>query len=399
MAAVSDPKRESMERVIEVSRRLLDLERRPVPRDQHPKQHGCVRARFVIRRGLDAELRKGLFAEEKAYDAWVRFSNGSQRDDTRPDVHGMAVKLMDVRGPKAVRVFEGEPDGLTQDFVMVDHPTFFVKDAHDYALFSETLLKARGKAPSTIRSLLSPLLPDRASALATMILLYFFPWRLRALRDLRAFTSKRIANPLRNRYFSTTAYRFDDRYMKFSVVPAVFPEGPVALKKKTVREVDQLSYEELDGLLEQARPYRGKFEPEGGDGGLRSEDYLQIAMAESLAREGAAFLFQVQCAADTPRTPMDDPRVEWPERDAPFHTVATLWIPPQVFRTDRRNAFGENLSMSPWHALAAHAPVGEINEIRRLVYERLSDDRHRANGLARGEPRVGDDPDDTKPEG
>ena len=93
MADVSDPRRESMERVIEVSRRLLELERRPVPRDQHPKQHGCVRAKFVIRRGLEENLRKGLFEEERAYDAWIRFSNGAQRDDTRPDVHGMAVKL------------------------------------------------------------------------------------------------------------------------------------------------------------------------------------------------------------------------------------------------------------------------------------------------------------------
>src|SRR5262249_58404091 len=118
-----------------------------------------------------------------------------------------------------------------------------------------------------------------------------------------------------NRYWSTTAYRFDDVYMKFSAVPAVLPDGLEALKKKSIREVDPLSYQELDGFLGQARSYRGKFEPEAGDGVLRSEDYLQLAMAESLAREGAAFLFQVQCAADTPRTPMDDPRVEWTEGD------------------------------------------------------------------------------------
>src|SRR5262245_42329472 len=129
MATMNDQDREAMDRVVEISRRLLDLERRPVPRDQHPKQHGCVHAKFVIRPGLDGNLREGLFKEEKVYDAWVRFSNGAQRDDTRPDVHGMAIKLMDVHGPKAVRISEGEPDQLTQDFVMVDHPTFFLKDA------------------------------------------------------------------------------------------------------------------------------------------------------------------------------------------------------------------------------------------------------------------------------
>src|SRR4051794_20177017 len=144
MATMNDQDREAMDRVVEISRKLLELERRPVPRDQHPKQHGCVHAKFVIRQGLDQDLRKGLFKDEKVYDAWIRFSNGAQRDDTRADVHGMAVKLVGVDGPKAVRISEGEPDQLTEDFVMVDNPTFFIKDAVEYALFSETVLKARG---------------------------------------------------------------------------------------------------------------------------------------------------------------------------------------------------------------------------------------------------------------
>lgn len=398
MASMNDQDREAMERVVAISRKLLDLGRRPVPRDQHPKQHGCVRAKFVIRQGLEPDLRKGLFKEEKVYDAWVRFSNGAQRDDTRADVHGMAIKLMEVHGPKAVRVVQGEPDQLTQDFVMVDHPTFFIKDAYEYALFSETVLKARGKVPSVLRDLLSHLLPERPCALATMILLYFFPFRLGTLRSLMAFTSKRIANPLRNRYWSTTAYRFDDRYMKFSAVPATLPQNPGALSRKTARELDEVPYPELAGFLKDARPDRPQPAPAAKGSRRPSPDYLQEAMAASLAEEGSVFLFQVQSGADSSSTPIDDPRVEWSESVAKFQTVAHLWIPPQVFRTDRRMAFGENLSMTPWHALAAHAPVGEINEIRRLVYERLSDDRHLANGLTRAEPRAGDDPDSTKPE-
>ena len=78
MASVNTENRTSMERVVEVSRRLLDLERRPVPRDQHPKQHGCVRAKFVINEGLADSLKEGLFNQEgKVYDAWIRFSNGA----------------------------------------------------------------------------------------------------------------------------------------------------------------------------------------------------------------------------------------------------------------------------------------------------------------------------------
>src|SRR5271166_4996452 len=94
--------RAAINEVVDASRRLLDTDERPVHSDQHPKQHGCVRARFVVAKGLADELRHGLFAQERAYDAWIRFSNGSQRDDRKPDAHGMAIKLMDVAGPKVL---------------------------------------------------------------------------------------------------------------------------------------------------------------------------------------------------------------------------------------------------------------------------------------------------------
>ena len=35
--------RDAINQVVEASRKLLDTNRRPVPRDQHPKQHGCLR--------------------------------------------------------------------------------------------------------------------------------------------------------------------------------------------------------------------------------------------------------------------------------------------------------------------------------------------------------------------
>ena len=64
--------------------------------------------------------------------------------------------------------------------------------------------------------------------------------------------------------------------------------------------------------------------------------------------------------------------VEWPEDAAPFQTVARIWIPRQTFDTPGRMAFGENLSFTPWHAIAAHEPLGEINRVRKEVYSRLA---------------------------
>ncbi|MBV8382842.1 MAG: hypothetical protein JOZ63_09550 [Planctomycetaceae bacterium] len=159
MVTTDDRKRDAFDRVAAASLKLLDLDRRPVPRDQHPKHHGCVRAKFVIAEGLEPPYRKGLFQHERVYDAWIRFSNGRQRDDRKGDVHGMAVKVMGVEGPKAL---PDAPDGLTQDFVMVDHPVFFLRGVEDYADFSDAVLAARGKRSSAVRNLLSWVLPVRA---------------------------------------------------------------------------------------------------------------------------------------------------------------------------------------------------------------------------------------------
>src|SRR5262249_40912959 len=60
----------------------------------------------------------------------------------------------------------------------------------------------------------------------------------------------------------------------------------------------------------------------------------------------------------------------------------------------------ENLSFTPWHAITAHEPLGEINLVRKEVYTQLSDLRHRMNGVEPREPSPSDpDPTDLPPQG
>src|SRR2546429_500867 len=84
---------------------------------QHPKQHGCVKARFEVLADIPDRLKVGLFAKPATYDAYVRFSNGKQSDDTKRDVHGMAIKLTGIPGRK---VLETDPDATTHDFILAD---------------------------------------------------------------------------------------------------------------------------------------------------------------------------------------------------------------------------------------------------------------------------------------
>ena len=70
--------------------------------------------------GLPADLAVGLFAEARAYDAWVRFSNASPtpRSDKIGDARGMAIKIVGVAASRSG----------TQDFLMIDFPRFLVRD-------------------------------------------------------------------------------------------------------------------------------------------------------------------------------------------------------------------------------------------------------------------------------
>lgn len=289
----------------------------PACRDAHPKAHGCVRAEFRVRDDLPAALRVGLFATPATYQAWIRFSNGSgtaQRNSIG-DGRGMAIKLMGVtRSPST-----------TQDFVMINHPAFFVRNAADYVELQTGSSPVRFFFPG------------------------FNPFRFRLHEGLvaLAIALQKVSNPLNIRYFSMTPYRFGAGACKFSARPAGVPS-----------------------------PFVARDTP----------DFLHANLARHLARAGASFDFMVQPCTRPGRMPIEDPTITWDETTAPFAPVASITIPPQDFNSPAQHAFCENLSFTPWHCMDAHRPLGGINRVRRVVYEHVSRLRHELNGVPRREP-------------
>jgi len=61
-------------------------------------------------------------------------------------------------------------------------------------------------------------------------------------------------------------------------------------------------------------------------------------------------------------------------------------IPQQEFDSPAQREFCDNLSMTPWHALPEHRPLGGVNRVRRTVYTTISKLRHEANNAPRREP-------------
>ena len=103
-------------------------------------------------------------------------------------------------------------------------------------------------------------------------------------------------------------------------------------------------------------------------------------MQGHLDRHEASFDFCVQL--QKPGMPIEDASQQWDEAKSPFLKVATLHLPMQKFRNDKRAQQAEALSFSPAHAMPAHAPLGGLNRARSKIYAALSRFRHQRDKRA-----------------
>jgi len=301
-------------------------------RDAHAKAHGCVRAEFKVDAQLPQAFNQGVFLAGRAYPSWIRFSNGSggYAPDSVGDARGMAIKLMGVPGRKLA-----EDEQSTQDFLFINYPVFFVRNAADYVKFVR-------------------------AASAGHLWRFFFPslnparWRFHEMRIGRAIQRQKTADLLALRYWSMTPYLMGKSGpAKFSIRPC----APVP-KAKLVS---------------------------------KSPDLLREAMSIRLSNQPACFEFLVQLQKDAPAMPVEDPTVPWSESASPFARIGVVEIPaPQRFESADQMRFCENLSFSPWHSIPEHQPLGGINRVRRVVYEAVSRLRHGLNNEPRVEPTGGE---------
>jgi hypothetical protein len=81
--------------------------------------------------------------------------------------------------------------------------------------------------------------------------------------------------------------------------------------------------------------------------------------------------------------PIEDPTIEWSEKDSPFIPVAKIQIGAQV---PEQGEACEIRSFTPWHSIAEHRPLGGISRVRKDVYLEISKLRHQLNGQPRIEP-------------
>jgi catalase len=292
-----------------------------VLRDAHAKAHGCMKAEVTVSADIDSSLQHGVLSEPgKTWQAWMRLSNGNAypQFDRARDARGMAIKLLDVPGEK---LSKSPQHASEQDFVMFNHPAFFVRDVAEYK--SNFAAQADGQK-----------------------VLAFFPswnpstWEIRHLIIALKTLSPAPETPVATTYNSIAPFKLGEHNIKYRVIPQ-----PEACPEYQLPEQNQ----DLPNFL-------------------RNALYQQL----SLDRVPACFALQVQRQNAEYYMPIEDPSVEWNEAISPFETVATIKVPAQDFDSREQNLFCDNLSFNPWHALPEHRPIGGINRLRKAVYEAVS---------------------------
>jgi hypothetical protein len=316
----------------------------------HAKGYGVVRAEVEILDGLPPAYAQGIYATPGRHDALIRFSNGVAHlgaDAVLSNALGLALKMFDVAGPT---LLDDEPDTGTFDYNTINMPVFFCNTVAHYLFIQELFTDAasyfaRGK--DGIHQLLTEYLTGKGT-LAEQ------DWAWDELLAFLGMAQLPPVNALLSTYWTMGAVRHGDHVAKVRFAP--------------VRAfADAVEHREVD-LMSDADAYRRALEVE-------------------LGQRPFEFDLQVQLCTDLEQMPVQDVTVEWLEALSPFVTVAKVRLPPQDISGPDNLERMDALSFTPWRVTAEHAPLGEIQRVRKEVYRRSSITRHRLNRQERREPR------------
>ncbi|MDJ0844316.1 catalase family protein [Crocosphaera sp.] len=334
-----EDEQQTIEELVKIFEFLMrDYQFSPTPRTQHPKSHGYVQGEFIIEENMSDQFKVGIFANPQTYPVWVRFSNGSGsfdkngnfQPDTLGDIRGISIKLLGVKGCKA---FENSAPN-EQDFIAVNTPIFFLKDAKAYLDFFP-IVNGIKEGKITMNPDGTPNhIPDELKASYEAI-----AYSLPLLNGVR---SQVMSSPLEANYWSATPYKFGETAMKYAVFPHI--EG----KKFNI------------------------------DAAEDKTNYLREAMTKHLAEKDAYFDFCIQLQTDPENMKIEDPTLLWDEKESPFIKVATLKIIQQNFNSQERIEMDEKQSFSPWNCLEEYRPLGGVNRARK-IYADMADFRNQIN--------------------
>ena len=115
-----------------------------------------------------------------------------------------------------------------------------------------------------------------------------------------------------------------------------------------------------------------------------TDTYLTDALKKRLSQADATFELTVQFQTNASTMPIEDASVEWSERESPYVPLARIRIPKQDVDSADSTGRCESTAFNPWHALAAHRPLGNMNRARKEIYQAMAAFRAKRAGAAPG---------------
>lgn len=327
---ISPDEQESLDKIIDLMADQMRGRFKPggYERGGNTKTHGVLHATVTIRDDLPEHCRKGIFANPRSYQAYVRYAGpGPNVPSDIEDVGfmSMSVKLMGVPGGKLM-----DEEKFTQDFITVTTPTFVTPNTRENAKLQYW-------------------------SLVDMTLYYFInPLDSHILdMSMQSLWNETMYNPLGQRYWSCVPYLLGEgQAMMYSFVP------------KTPVDTN------IPGLPFGSPPF----------------NYLRENMIKTLNDHDVEFDLMIQVQTDPHLMPIENASVRWPETLSPFIPAATVHIPKQQFDSEALLEFTKRLKMNPWHCLPEHRPLGNQNRARFRMYYELSKFRQDMNQTTHLEP-------------
>jgi len=319
--------------IAEIVRGFLALQTRTASDENRPLHRGvhtkgvCAKAVFEVldvakgrAPALATRLARGIYAQPRSYPATVRFSNSDPHlnDDWSPDIRGLAFSVELVRfgssyaGAQVAR----------QDYSLQSAPALVFNDVRALLVFAKV-----AAAPNQAAGLGSLSFRDQSIFARTMV-------------SVIEKTRQPVRPYQQLRYWSAAPFRHgSEDVVKYSASPApangahpLEMGNPNALRDELIRHLNE-------------------------DGTMSSFHIgLQFLDTDRMTHEGKRrdASFWIENAA-----------VEWPEAQAPFHTVArlTLLSKSQLSAEACEASYidvAENSTVDS-------APIGGVNRVRRYV--------------------------------
>lgn len=312
-------------------------------RSVHAKSHGLLRGELQVLTGLPPVLAQGLFSTPMSFPIVIRLSTtpGDLLDDSVSTPRGMAIKVVGTEGAR----LPGSEGEVTQDFVMINGPTFTAPDARSFLKSLKLLAATTDKVP-TLKKVFSAVARGAEKVIESV------GGESGALKALGGHPETHI---LGETFYSQVPLLYGPYMAKFSVVP--ISPGLTLLKNAPL---------DLNG------------HPDG----------LRDAVVDFFSSHSGEWELRVQLCTDIEAMPIEDATAVWSEAQSPYLAVARITVPPQrAWSPERAAVVDDSYSFTPWHGLAAHRPLGSIMRVRKAAYEMSAKFRGAHNGKGLQEPK------------